>query len=67
LIAGPLAVTVGAALTTAAVVKVQLVVTRAWFAESRIAVAPPVSVAVYCVLSARFAVGFSVATRVVAS
>src|SRR3954447_16873328 len=60
--AGVLAVMVGAG----PVVKVQLVLAIGLFAASRRAVGPPVRVAVYFVSAVRVAVGFSVATRVVA-
>jgi hypothetical protein len=65
LTAGVRAVTVGAVLA-AAVVKLQETSVSALLALSRMPVAPPSSVAVYCVLLARLAVGSSVATRVVA-
>src|SRR3954447_12205255 len=48
------------------VVKLQVVVARGLPAASRMAAGPPVRVAVYFVLAARVAFGFSVRTRVVA-
>src|SRR4051812_9593112 len=56
--AGARAVRVGAVVSAPAVVKFQLVVASGLFAVSRIWVAPPVSVTVYCVLLARLLVGF---------
>src|SRR3954464_6536427 len=44
----------------AAVVKVQLRFARGWFAESRMAVVPPVRVAVYAVLLTRLALGLRI-------
>src|SRR3954447_6330598 len=61
-LAGVRAVTVGAG----PVVKVQLSVVNGLPAASRIALEPPVRVAVYLVSAARFAVGSSVATLLVA-
>src|SRR4051812_35024418 len=63
---GARAVTVGAGLAAAAVVKFQTTVVNAagGVAVSRIAVEPPGSVAVYWGPAARFAFGFSVAARV---
>ena len=66
LLLGVRAVTVGAVVSPAAVVKVHEPVASGLLAESRIADVPPVSVAVYWVLRARFADGSRVATRVVA-
>src|SRR3712207_295590 len=65
LFAGARPVTVGAVVSPA-VVKLQATVANGLPAVSLIAVAPPVSVTVYLVLLARLAVGFRVATRVVA-
>jgi hypothetical protein len=61
-------VTLGAVVSAgaAAVVKVQVTGASRLPAASRIAVGPPVNVAVYAVPAVRLAVGFSVATRVVA-